>query len=270
MQSCTFPTLFTSVALLLFVACGSNDPSPANPAANQAGTAGTTSTSAGGSSSTGGSQNQAGTAGTSISGQAGQSGNATAGAGGSGGSSSGSAGAPEGFVCSPAANANEIYAIEAKSIEQTAPISMCEYRGKVMLIVNGASKCKYTYQYGPLQTVYDKYKAQGLEVLGFPCNQFGGQDPGSDEEISQFCTENFGIQFPIFSKIDVNGANTHPLYVWLKGQDGFGGDVQWNFEKFLISRTGKVLYRWKSDVEPTSPEVSQAIEAALAEPAPNP
>ena len=159
-------------------------------------------------------------------------------------------------------------------------ISLSDYKGSVLLIVNTATRCGFTPQYKELETLYEKYHAEGLEILDFPCNQFGQQAPGSIQEIHQFCTANFDIQFPQFDKIDVNGEHAHPLYVFLKSQKGFGGfdlsdqrgkmmdgmlrkqdadydkkaDIKWNFTKFLISRDGRVLKRYEptdkiSDIE---------------------
>jgi len=144
-------------------------------------------------------------------------------------------------------------------------VSLKTYRGKVLLIVNVASHCGFTPQYKALEAVYEKYKDKGLVVLGFPCNQFGAQEPGSNEEIKQFCSSKYNVTFPLFDKIEVNGANRHPLYNSLAGKDSpFPGDIKWNFSKFLIGRDGTILKRFESKVTPDSPEVTQAIEAALA------
>jgi glutathione peroxidase len=144
-------------------------------------------------------------------------------------------------------------------------VSLKSYRGKVLLIVNVASKCGFTPQYKALEAVYEKYKDKGLVVLGFPCNQFGAQEPGTNEEIKQFCSSKYSVTFPLFDKIEVNGPNRHPLYSSLAGKDSpFPGDIKWNFSKFLIGRDGTILKRFESRVTPDSPEVTQAIEAALA------
>ncbi len=143
--------------------------------------------------------------------------------------------------------------------------SLKDYKGKVILIVNVASKCGLTPQYKTLEAVQQKYKAQGFTVLGFPCNQFGGQEPGSNEEIKQFCSSKYDVTFPLFDKIEVNGPKRHPLYVALAGKDSpFPGDIKWNFGKFLIGRDGKILKRFEPKTAPDAPEVIQAIEAAVA------
>ena len=162
-------------------------------------------------------------------------------------------------------------------------VSLADYKGKVLLIVNTATRCGFTPQYKELEALYERYHAQGLEILDFPCNQFGEQAPGSIQEIHQFCTANFDIQFPQFDKIEVNGANEHPLYAYLKSQQGFGGfdlndqrgkmmdgmlrkrdanydqkpDIKWNFTKFLVARDGRVVKRY----EPT--EQLSIIEADI-------
>lgn len=141
-----------------------------------------------------------------------------------------------------------------------------EYRGKVLLIVNVASKCGFTPQYAGLEQLYRKYRDRGLVVLGFPCNQFGNQEPGTPREIKEFCTSRYQVSFPMFNKIEVNGAGRHPLYQWLAGPDSpFPGDIRWNFTKFLVSRDGRILKRFDSRVAPESEELVQAIEAALKE-----
>jgi len=143
--------------------------------------------------------------------------------------------------------------------------SLKAYKGQVMLIVNVASECGYTKQYKPLESTYRKYKDQGLAVLGFPCNQFGGQEPGTNEDIKAFCSSKYDVTFPLFDKLDVKGATQHPLYVALSGKDSpFPGDVKWNFGKFLVGRDGKILKRWDSKATPDGEEITKAIEAALA------
>jgi glutathione peroxidase len=145
------------------------------------------------------------------------------------------------------------------------PVKLDAYRGQVLLIVNVASECGYTSQYSGLQTLFEKYRARGLTVLGFPCNQFGGQEPGTNVEIKQFCSTKFSVTFPLFDKIDVNGPQRHPLYVLLAGKDSpFPGNVKWNFGKFLVGRDGKVIARYDSGVEPDAAELTRAVETALA------
>lgn len=160
--------------------------------------------------------------------------------------------------------ADSIYGVPLKDIDGKST-SLKTYEGKVMLIVNVASKCGYTPQYKELQAIYEKYKDHGLVVLGFPCNQFGGQEPGTDAEIKEFCTSKYSVTFPLFDKLEVNGANRHPLYGILVGPGSpTAGDIKWNFTKFLVSRDGKILKRFESKVKPDAPEVTQAIDAALA------
>jgi glutathione peroxidase len=161
-------------------------------------------------------------------------------------------------------HAGSIYDIAVKDIDGK-DTTLGAYKGKVVLIVNVASHCGFTPQYQTLEAVYKKYKDQGFVVLGFPCNQFGGQEPGTNEEIKQFCTSKYDVTFPLFDKIDVNGANRHPLYVSLAGDASpFPGNIKWNFTKFLIGKDGKILHRFDSKVKPDSPEATAAIEAALA------
>jgi glutathione peroxidase len=137
--------------------------------------------------------------------------------------------------------------------------------GKVVLFVNVASKCGLTPQYGALAELHDKYKDRGFVVVGTPCNQFLGQEPGSAEEIATFCSATYGIDFPLLAKQDVNGAARSPLYQWLVASEAGGGsDIRWNFEKFLVGRDGKVCARFAPTVTPDSAEVAAAIEAALA------
>jgi glutathione peroxidase len=148
-----------------------------------------------------------------------------------------------------------------------APTSLATYKGKVMLIVNVASQCGYTYQYEGLQALYVKYKDQGLVVTGFPANNFGGQEPGSDAEIGAFCKSKFGVTFPMFSKISVAGSDKAPLYQFLTDKTAnpkTGGEIPWNFTKYLVDRNGKVLARFDAPVEPESKELTSAIEKALA------
>ena len=160
--------------------------------------------------------------------------------------------------------AESIYDIKLKDIDGK-DTTLAAYKGKALLIVNVASKCGYTPQYKSLEATYQKYKDKGLVVLGFPCNQFGGQEPGTNEEIKQFCSSNYNVTFPLFDKLEVNGANRHPLYVALAGEKSpFPGNIKWNFNKFVIGKDGKILKRFDSKATPDSAEVTQAIEGALA------
>ena len=143
--------------------------------------------------------------------------------------------------------------------------SLADYRGKVLLIVNTASKCGFTPQYKGLEELYRKHKDEGLEVLGFPCDQFGHQEPGSDEEIRGFCELNYGVSFPLFAKINVNGVQEHPLYKFLKSQAGglLGAAIKWNFTKFLVARDGRVLERYAPTTRPEQMEddIRRALQA---------
>jgi glutathione peroxidase len=143
---------------------------------------------------------------------------------------------------------------------------LAEQKGKVALVVNVASKCGLTPQYTGLEKIYEQYRDRDFTVLGFPCNQFLEQEPGTADEIAEFCQKNYGVQFPIFEKIEVNGDNKHPLYAELektKDAEGHDGDIRWNFEKFLVDGDGKVIGRFAPQVEPEAPELIDAIEAAL-------
>jgi glutathione peroxidase len=145
--------------------------------------------------------------------------------------------------------------------------SLADYEGKVLLVVNVASRCGLTPHYAGMQQLHDEYRARGFAVLGFPCNQFAGQEPGSEAEIKAFCSAKYGVTFPLFAKLDVNGAGRAPLYAWLTSQatkpDG-AGDIAWNFAKFVIGKDGQVAARFDPRVEATAPEVRAAIDAALA------
>ena len=168
------------------------------------------------------------------------------------------------FLAAMSAHGQSLYEIAVKDIDGHAT-TLAPYRGRVLLIVNVASACGYTPQYQGLQAVFEKYGKRGLTVLGFPCNQFGGQESGSNAEIKEFCSANFHVSFPMFEKIAVNGAGRHPLYAALAGKGApFPGDISWNFNKFLVGRDGKILARFDSGAEPESAEVTRAIEAALA------
>lgn len=156
-----------------------------------------------------------------------------------------------------------IYDFSAKTL-QGKDVSLAAYRGQPMLIVNTASKCGFTPQYEGLEKLYREHSDKGLVVLGFPCNQFGAQEPGSADEIGAFCQVNYGVSFPMFAKIDVNGAAAHPLYTWLKGeQAGILGtrNIKWNFTKFLVSRDGKVVGRFAPTTKPK--DIEQAIAQVL-------
>jgi glutathione peroxidase len=139
-----------------------------------------------------------------------------------------------------------------------------KYKGKVLLVVNTASKCGLTPQYKGLQSLYDSKKKEGLVVLGFPANNFGNQEPGSDKEISAFCTENYGVTFPMFSKISVKGDDIHPLYKWLINATDKQGDIKWNFAKFVIGKDGQVAARFSPQTKPDNKKLLAAIDAALA------
>lgn len=154
---------------------------------------------------------------------------------------------------------------EVKDIDGKG-VNLDQYQGKVILVVNVASKCGLTPQYKGLEALYDKYKEKGLVVMGFPCNQFGGQEPGSETEIKQFCSSKYDVTFPLFSKIDVNGPGAAPLYKFLTSKDlqpAGKGDISWNFEKFLVDREGKVIARFSPRTKPEDAELIKAIEAAL-------
>lgn len=159
--------------------------------------------------------------------------------------------------------ANDIYGFSAQDFKGDE-VNLSDYKGKVLLIVNTASACGFTPQYKGLQALHDKYKDQGLEILAFPCNQFKEQEKGSNEEIKSFCDLNFNIKFPLFSKIDVNGDNAHPLYEYLKSEaTGILGSksIKWNFTKFLVNKDGKVVTRFAPVTKPASME--SAITALL-------
>ncbi|GGM12795.1 glutathione peroxidase [Pseudomonas asuensis] len=143
-------------------------------------------------------------------------------------------------------------------------LPLAPYKGKVVLVVNVASKCGLTPQYAGLEALYQTYRERGLVILGIPCNQFAGQEPGSDADIQQFCSTNYGVSFPLSSKIDVNGPTRHTLYRQLAGEGAeFPGEVTWNFEKFLVGPDGRVLARFNPRTTPDDPNLIQAIEKAL-------
>ena len=140
-----------------------------------------------------------------------------------------------------------------------------EYKGQVVLVVNTASQCGFTPQYGGLERLWDQYADDGFVVLGFPCNQFGNQEPGSEHQIGEFCKSNHGVTFPMFAKVDVNGPDAHPLFQWLRSEKGglLGDRIKWNFTKFLVGRDGRVIKRFGSTTTPE--KIAPKIEAALAE-----
>ncbi len=149
---------------------------------------------------------------------------------------------------------------------QGEPASLGDYRGTTLLLVNVASKCGLTPQYEGLERLQKTYGDKGFTVLGFPCNQFGAQEPGTSEEIATFCSATYGVTFPMFEKVDVNGDDRHPVYGELTAfpdADGEAGDIQWNFEKFLVAPDGTILHRFRPMVDPEAPEVIDAIEANL-------
>jgi glutathione peroxidase len=157
--------------------------------------------------------------------------------------------------------ASSVYEFTMKSIDgQPAPLA--DYKGKVLLIVNVASQCGFTPQYAGLEALYEKYKDRGLVLVGVPANNFGGQEPGSDQEIKTFCSRKYNVTFPMMSKVSVKGGDTTPLYQYLTGA---GGEVKWNFTKFLVGKDGKVIQKFDSPVKPDAPELTAAIEKALAQ-----
>src|ERR1700691_1359541 len=169
------------------------------------------------------------------------------------------------LMSSAAFAASSVHDFTMDAINGT-PTPLANYKSKVMLIVNVASQCGYTYQYEGLQALYLKYKDKGLVVAGFPANNFGGQEPGSDAEIGAFCKSKFGVTFPMFSKISVAGDDKTPLYRFLTDKTAnpkTGGEIPWNFTKYLVDRNGKVLARFDAPVEPMSKELVSAVEAAL-------
>lgn len=144
--------------------------------------------------------------------------------------------------------------------------SLSDFKDKVCLVVNVASKCGLTPQYDGLERLYGRFQARGFEILAFPCNQFAGQEPGSEAEIREFCSTNYGVSFPLFGKIDVNGDDRDPLYAWLTSENTEpegSGDIKWNFGKFLVDRSGQIVARFEPPTEPEAEAVVTAIEAAL-------
>lgn len=157
-----------------------------------------------------------------------------------------------------------LYSFTLSSIDGK-PAPLAEYKGKVILLVNVASQCGYTPQYSALEAIYEKYKDRGFVILGFPANNFGAQEPGTNEEIKTFCTRKYNVTFPMYSKISVKGPDQAPLYSYLTKETGAGiaGEIQWNFTKFLVDREGKVVERFEPAVTPDSKDVTSAIEKQL-------
>jgi glutathione peroxidase len=139
---------------------------------------------------------------------------------------------------------------------------LADYKGQVLLVVNVASRCGLTPQYKGLEALNQKFREQGLRVLGFPANEFGAQEPGSEEEIKTFCESRYDVTFDMFAKVVVKGAGIHPLFAWLTGETG--GDIKWNFGKFLVGKNGEIIKRFEPNVEPDAPELTAAVEKALA------
>jgi glutathione peroxidase len=160
----------------------------------------------------------------------------------------------------PSPAANTVHEFEMKAIDGK-PLPLAAYKGKVVLFVNVASKCGYTPQYSGLEALYKKFKDQGFVIVGVPANNFGSQEPGTDAEIAQFCSRTYNVTFPMLSKVSVKGADITPLYGYLTAARG--GDVKWNFTKFLVGKDGKVIERFESGVAPESPQLTSAIQQAL-------
>ena len=163
------------------------------------------------------------------------------------------------------AQQKSIYDFTLKSIDHQ-PVNLSSFTGKVVLIVNVASKCGYTPQYTALEALYEKYKDRGFVIVGVPANNFMQQEPGTDAEIKTFCTNKYNVSFPMMSKVSVKGEDIAPLYTYLTGKESdpeFGGDIKWNFTKFLFDKTGKAVARFEPGTKPDAPEVTAAIEAAL-------
>lgn len=161
---------------------------------------------------------------------------------------------------------NSLHDFSVRAIDGTS-VGLSAYKGKVVLIVNVASFCGYTKQYAPLENLYRKYKDKGLVILGFPANDFGAQEPGTNEEIKTFCSTKYDVTFPMFEKVVVKGSDKAPLFQFLTsggGSEALAGEIDWNFEKFLVGKDGAVVGRFKSRVDPLSSEILSAIEAALA------
>jgi glutathione peroxidase len=167
----------------------------------------------------------------------------------------------------PAKKSTSVLGFQVQDIDGK-PVDLSKYKGEVLLIVNTASQCGYTPQYEGLEKVFEKYKGQGFEVLAFPANEFGRQEPGTNPEIKSFCATKYNVTFPLFSKIVVKGQGIHPLYQYLTSSDTdpkFAGPIPWNFTKFLVNRKGEVIARFAPGDEPESAKVTKAIETALTE-----
>lgn len=174
-----------------------------------------------------------------------------------------------GFIFNPSPTEppkeRSMYEFTMKDIDGN-DVKLDAYKGKVVMIVNTASKCGLTPQYEGLEALYQKYKERGFVILGFPANNFLGQEPGTEKEIKDFCTLRYNVSFPLFSKISVKGTDQHPFYTFLTNKQtnpGYDGDITWNFEKFLTDRTGKVIARFSPSTEPGDPEIARSIESAL-------
>ncbi len=161
-----------------------------------------------------------------------------------------------------ASQASSVYDFTLDDIDGT-PLPLSSFRGKVLLLVNTASFCGNTPQYADLETMYERYQARGLEILAFPANNFGKQEPGSNEEIKSFCYTKYSLTFPLFSKISVKGSDKHPLYQYLTEQSPFPGEVEWNFQKYLVDRKGNIIARYHHRTKPLSDEIVQEVERAL-------
>jgi glutathione peroxidase len=158
---------------------------------------------------------------------------------------------------------SDFYSFRVKGIDGVSDL-LAPLRGSVALVVNVASQCGYTPQYAGLERMYRELKGQRFTIIGFPCNQFGQQEPGAEADIMRFCTINYNVTFPLSAKIEVNGANRHPLFAWLTApENGFAGDLQWNFEKFLIDRSGKLIGRYPSGTKPEDNGLMQEIAQVL-------
>lgn len=160
-------------------------------------------------------------------------------------------------------DSKDIYSFKVDTIEGKSK-SLADYKGKVLLVVNTASKCGLTPQYEGLEKLYKAHKEEGLVVLGFPANEFAGQEPGTNEEIKEFCSKNYGVSFPMFSKVVVKGENTHPLYQWLLAQTENHNDIEWNFAKFVVGKDGKVIARFAPKTAPDDPKLIETLKNALA------